>query len=131
MPINKDRFEEIPENGGADPAPGTNAAKILSVLRDNSGKAFTQSEIAAENLSFDGEEYVCAALTLSDLDENLEVGDDWLVGSNPGRTSYCSPWVLATVKHDAVANPQGKVTEDFTRKAIRRSGEYLAGDVDL
>lgn len=48
VPISSDRFEEIPEDGGAGPAPGTNADRILSFLRSNPGKAFTQSEIAAE-----------------------------------------------------------------------------------
>ncbi len=48
MPISTDRFEELPEDRGAGPAPGTNAAEILSFLRDNPEKAFTQSEIAAE-----------------------------------------------------------------------------------
>lgn len=87
--------------------------------------------LAADNLPFSGEEYVCAGLTLSDHDENLEIGDDWVVGRNPDRTSYCSPWVLATVKHDAVANPQGEVTTGFTETVIRRSVGYLAGDVDV
>ena len=51
MPISKDRFEELGDDGdgdGNDPTPGTNAAKILEFLRTNSDKAFTQSEIAAE-----------------------------------------------------------------------------------
>lgn len=55
--------------------------------------------------------------------------DDWVVGGNPDRTSYCSPWVLATVKHDAVANPQGKVTREFTERVVWEAVEYLAGDV--
>ena len=62
--------------------------------------------LAAEGIPYGGEEYLCAGLTLSDLPANLEItDDDWLAGNPPGRTSYCSPWVLATVKHDAVANP--------------------------
>lgn len=87
--------------------------------------------LAAESLPYSGEEYVCAGLTLSDLPDNLEVGDDWVAGGNPNRTSYCSPWVLATVKHDAVANPQGKVTAAFTRRVARRAVECLAGDLEL
>lgn len=86
--------------------------------------------LVAEGLPFRGEEYVCAALTLSNLDENLVVGDDWIAGGNPNRTSYCSPWVLATVKHDAIANPQGKVTGDFTEAVIRRSVEYLTASMN-
>ena len=45
MPISKDRFEKIGENGDG-PTPGTNAAEILDFLRDHPDKAFTQSEIA-------------------------------------------------------------------------------------
>jgi len=45
VPISKDQFEEMSE-GGDEPAPGTNAAKILDFLRDHPDEAFTQSEIA-------------------------------------------------------------------------------------
>ena len=77
-----------------------------------------------------GEEYACAGLTLSDLPDNVELTDeDWVVGYDPKRTSYCSPWVLATIKHDAVANPQGAVTDAFTRQIVDRSVAYLSGDV--
>lgn len=49
MPISKDRFEELGEDGDDDaPTPGTNAAKLLEFLRKNADKAFTQSEIATE-----------------------------------------------------------------------------------
>jgi len=86
--------------------------------------------LVADGLPYAGEEYVCAGLTLSDLPDNVEVrGDDWVVGNDPERTSYCSPWVLATVKHDAVAGTQGCVTEEFTRDIVRRSAEYLSRDV--
>ena len=43
MPISADRFEAIDDDG---PRPGTNAAAILSFLRRNADRAFTQSEIA-------------------------------------------------------------------------------------
>lgn len=86
--------------------------------------------LAAGNLPFAGEEYICAALTLSDHEPNVAVDDDWIAGGNPNRTSYCSPWVLATVKHDAVANPQGAVTTEFTERIVRDAVEYLSDDVD-
>jgi hypothetical protein len=44
--------------------------------------------------------------------------DDWVVGDEPSSTSYCSPWVLATVKHDAVAGPQGALTDAFTQDIV-------------
>jgi hypothetical protein len=87
--------------------------------------------LAADGLPFAGEEYCCAGLTLSDHAANLAVSDDWIAGGNPDRTSYCSPWVLATVKHDAVVNPQGRVTDDFTARVIRHSIGYLAADLDV
>jgi len=88
--------------------------------------------LAADSIPYTGEEYVCAGLTLSNLSENVELGDEnWVVGNDPNRTSYCSPWVLATVKHDAVAGTQGSVTDAFARKIVRRSVEYLAGDAGV
>jgi len=49
MPITKDRFEEMGDEGdGNGPTPGTNAARVLGFLREHPDKAFTQSEIAAE-----------------------------------------------------------------------------------
>lgn len=50
------------------------------------------------------------------------------MGNDPDKTSYCSPWVLATVKHDEVAGAQGCVTDEFARGIVRRSIEYLSGD---
>lgn len=88
--------------------------------------------LAADNVPYAGEEYVCAGLTLSDLRDNVELRDeDWVVGNDPDETSYCSPWVLATVKHNAVAGTQGSVTDEFTREIVRRSVEYLSGDVNV
>jgi len=87
--------------------------------------------LAADDLPYSGEEYVCTGLTLSDLPNNVEIRDeDWIAGNDPSRTSYCSPWVLATIKHDAVAGTQGYVTAEFTRDIVRRSVEYVSGDLD-
>ena len=81
--------------------------------------------LAADSLPYPGEEYICAALTTSDLPQNIEVGDDWIAGQDPTKTSYCSPWVVATIKSDAVVNPQGEVTESFTEQMIRECKRYL------
>ncbi|MFB6235654.1 MAG: hypothetical protein ABEH81_12370 [Halopenitus sp.] len=87
--------------------------------------------LAADSLPYAGGEYVCAGLTLSDLRANVEVKDeDWVVGNDPDLTAYCSPWVLATVKHDAVANTQGSVTDEFTRRVVQESVGYLTSDSD-
>jgi hypothetical protein len=81
--------------------------------------------LAAEQLPYPGEEYLCAALTTSDLPANVEVGDAWLVGRNPETRSYCSPWVLGTVKHRAVANPQGALSTAFTDRMVEQAMAYL------
>jgi hypothetical protein len=81
--------------------------------------------LAAEDLPYPGEEYVCAALTTSDLPANFEIGDSWLTGRNPSKTSYCSPWVVATIKHRAVASPQGQISESFTNRMVQRCTEFL------
>ena len=87
--------------------------------------------LSADAVPYQGEEYICAGLTLSDLPANIAVTEsDWVAGANPNKLSYCSPWVLATIKHDAVANPQGQVTDEFTRQIIARSSEYLSGDIE-
>ncbi|WP_217350859.1 hypothetical protein [Salinadaptatus halalkaliphilus] len=68
---------------------------------------------------------------MSDLPDNIEVKNkDWVVGNDPAKTSYCSPWVLATVKHDTVAGPQGYLTDEFTREIVQQSVGYLNGDVN-
>jgi hypothetical protein len=84
--------------------------------------------LAGDNLPFPGEEYMCAALTTSNLSANHEVGDAWKTGRNPDKTSYCSPWVVATIKHRAVANPQGRTTVEFTNRMIDRCNEFLRGE---
>lgn len=87
--------------------------------------------LAAESVPYDGEEYICAGMTLSDLPENVEVrDDDWVAGNDPGKTSYCSPWVLGTIKDDAVAGTQGYVTNTFAREMMRKSVAYLSDDAD-
>jgi len=84
--------------------------------------------LAAQNLPYPGEEYVCAALTTSDLPANYEVSDGWVTGRNPDKTSYCSPWVVGTIKHCAVANPQGRISRAFTDRMAERCRAFLAGD---
>lgn len=86
--------------------------------------------LAADTIPYSGEEYMCAGLTLSNLPDNIEVSEEhWRLGHNPDTTSYCSPWVVATVKHDAVAGAQGCVTDEFTAEIVQRSIDYLRGDV--
>jgi hypothetical protein len=81
--------------------------------------------LAAESLPYPGKGYICAALTTSDLPRNIKIGNDWLVGKDPDKISYCSPWVVATIKHNAVVNPQGEVTASFTDQMITECKDYL------
>lgn len=81
--------------------------------------------LAAGSLPYPGQEYICAALTTSDLPDNYKIGSDWVYGQNPQKTSYCSPWVLATIKHRAVTNPQGEVTSGFTAQMCTEAKAYL------
>ena len=81
--------------------------------------------LAADLLPFPGQEYICAALTTSDLGANYEVGTDWITGRNPQKTSYCSPWVVATIKDRAVVNPQGEITTAFTDRMVAECTRYL------
>lgn len=81
--------------------------------------------LAAESLPYAGQEYICAALTTSDLPDNVEVGDAWVAGNDPSKTSYCSPWVVATIKHRAIANPQGELADEFTDRMIEACKAYL------
>lgn len=46
MPIEADKFKEMSDDG--DVNPGTNEYEVVSFLRENPGKAYTQSEIAEE-----------------------------------------------------------------------------------
>jgi len=82
--------------------------------------------LVSDGVPYSGEEYICVALTTSEHPANLEVGDAWITGQHPGKTSYCSPWVLATIKHDDIANPQGQVTAAFTERVRTNCIEYLA-----
>ncbi|MFC7076820.1 hypothetical protein [Haloarcula halophila] len=50
--------------------------------------------LSAEGLPYQGEEYICAVLTTSDLPANDRVGENWETGRNPDKESYCSPWVI-------------------------------------
>lgn len=81
--------------------------------------------LVAESLPYPGEEYGCAALTTSDLAQNHQIGDAWVTGRDPARSSYCSPWVFATVKHDAITAPQGQVTETFADRMASETRAYL------
>ena len=87
--------------------------------------------LSADAIPYRGEEYICAGLTLSDLPANVAVTEsNWLTGGDPDKQSYCSPWVLTTVKHDVIAQPQGQLTEAFTRRIASRSSAYLTGDIE-
>lgn len=110
--MSEDRYERGDVFWAPDPfGPGSNPRLWLVVV--------------ANGVPYPGEEYVCLALTTSDLPDNYEVGDAWLAGNDASKTSYCSPWVVATIKHDAVAGPQGQITETFTDRMADACARYL------
>lgn len=83
--------------------------------------------LVAKELPYPGEEYVSVALTTSNLPANYEVGNAWMTGRNPNETSYCSPWVIGTIKQRAVAGPQGHISTEFTDRMIEQSKTVLDG----
>ena len=52
----------------------------------------------------------------------------WLDGDDPTTTSYCSPWVAATIKHDDIESPQGRVTHAFRQRMTDACIRYLNSD---
>ncbi len=88
--------------------------------------------LVADALPYAGEEYICAGLTTSDLPANIRLTpEDWRIGHDPSMTSFCSPWVLTTIKHETIANPQGFVTAAFTSRIVEDAISYLGGDVSV
>lgn len=86
--------------------------------------------LTAEKIPYGGEEYICVGLTLSDLPENVAIeSQDWEYGEPDGQTSFCSPWVLATIKHDAIIDPHGSVTAAFTSEIAQAAADYLTADI--
>jgi predicted transcriptional regulator len=95
MPISADRFENIPDDGDT-PSPETNAGAILAFLRNNPGKAFTRSEIAAETDVTEGS----LGPTLVRLRERGRVdhrGNYWRVSDHEVSVDTATTHAVATI----------------------------------
>ena len=74
-------------------------------------------------------EFICAAVTHSEYRINYELADEyWVEGGQPSdESSYCSPWLLNTIKSGQVRFRQGRLTERFTAELTRVARQYLDG----
>jgi hypothetical protein len=82
--------------------------------------------LAAESMPFPGD-FLCAAVTRSDYPINYELKDeDWVKGAQPlDEVSYCSPWLLNTIKSKEIRLRQGRLTDEFTDRIARDAIQYL------
>lgn len=115
MPISKDRFEDIGGDRDEDgPMPGTNAAKILTFLRNHPDKAFTQSEIASETDVKAGS----VGPTLVRLRERGRVdhrGNYWRVSDHDGAVTAATGHGAAALasQENAEETPQMDEWQDY------------------
>lgn len=82
--------------------------------------------LSAEPMPFPGE-FLCAAVTSSDYAMNHELrAEHWSEGGQPpDEASYCSPWLLSTIKSGDVRFRQGSLTGQFTDELTRDAVRYL------
>lgn len=69
---------------------------------------------------------LCVACTRSDYPRNYELTEDLFEsGSKPDETTYCSPWLLATLKPGQFMFKQGELTKDFTDQIATKAVKYI------
>lgn len=51
-------------------------------------------------------------------------------GNKPDQTTYCSPWLLATIKPGLIRNKQGTLTDSFTETIARDSKSFIDTGTD-
>jgi len=74
---------------------------------------------------FGDEEYMTVTITTTPHDSGVRISEeDWVEGSMP-RTSYASPWTVASPKHDSVVRRQGTLSEEFVQEVIGELVRYL------
>jgi hypothetical protein len=57
---------------------------------------------------------------------NHEVtADDFESGTKPDQTTYCSPWLLATLKPGVIQFKQGTLTAEFTNAVATDASQYI------
>lgn len=81
--------------------------------------------ISDETMPFPGD-MLCVACTRSEYPMNFEVtADVFESGSMPDETTYCSPWLLATLKPQQFEFQVGTLTKEFTDRIAREAAEYI------
>lgn len=82
--------------------------------------------LSAESMPFPGD-FLCVAVTRSEYAMNYELKDEhWAEGGQPSdEESYCSPWLLNTIKSGQIRFQQGSLTQQFTEKMTRDAVGYL------
>lgn len=71
---------------------------------------------------------LCVACTRSDYTVNYEVtSKHFESGGMPKKkqSTYCSPWLLATIKPRMIQNKQGTLTKSFTDKIAKDAKSYV------
>ena len=64
-------------------------------------------------------------LTTTPHDDGIPIEDaDWVEGGMP-RQSYASPWTVASPKHAAIVQRQGRLTESFVQTVVDELERYL------
>jgi hypothetical protein len=81
--------------------------------------------ISDNGMPFPGD-LLCAACTRSDYPMNHELTEDvFESGTKPDQATYCSPWLLATLKPGTLQFKQGTLTEKFTNEIARDAIQYI------
>lgn len=74
---------------------------------------------------FHGEEYMTVTLTTTPHEDTIPIRDtDWVAGGAP-RQRYASPWSVASPKHPALVQRQGRVSESLVRTVVEELTRYL------
>lgn len=81
--------------------------------------------VSDDEMPFPGD-LLCAACTRSEYDFNYEIRDvHFESGGKPDETTYCSPWLLATLKTTDVSFKVGTTTKEFTDTIAADAVEYV------
>jgi PemK-like protein. len=112
-------------------------------MADRTDKAFTRGDIvwhgglfrtsarpwfvlSNDDHPFHGEDYLVAGVTTTEREQAIELtAESWAVGGLP-ETSYVSPWFLTTLKHTAIEQGVGTVTDEVCATALDAARDYLA-----
>ena len=87
--------------------------------------------IAFETMPFPGDllAVACTRSEYPSLNHKLE-SRHFESGNKPDQTTYCSPWLLATVKPGLIRNKQGTLTNAFTDAIARDAKSFIDTGTD-